>query len=81
MQVLHVTKYVGLLHDDVGSLNLLWLPFSCKYTQVKTHGQLLESLYNEIPQRLLPVEYLPDDYTGPNQGTEQQILGTVHHFT
>jgi len=25
--------------------------------------------------RLLPVEYLPDDYKGPNAGTEKEIIG------
>jgi len=25
--------------------------------------------------RLLPVEYLPDDYKGPNGGTEKEIIG------
>jgi len=25
--------------------------------------------------RLLPAEYLPDDYEGPNAGTENEIIG------
>jgi len=43
---------------------------------MKIHGQSLESLYKDVPMRLLPVEYLPDDYNGPNAGTEKEIIGT-----
>jgi len=43
--------------------------------QMKIHGQSLESLYKDVPMRLLPVEYLPDDYKGPNAGTEKEIIG------
>jgi len=43
--------------------------------QIRVHGQNLESLYKEVPMRLLPVEYLPDDYKGPNAGTEKDIIG------
>ena len=43
--------------------------------QMKLHGQSLESLYKDVPMRLLPVEYLPDDYKGPNAGTEKEIIG------
>jgi len=25
--------------------------------------------------KLLPAEYLPDDYKGPNAGTEKQLIG------
>jgi len=42
---------------------------------MKIHGQSLESLYKDVPMRLLPVEYLPDDYNGPNAGTEKEIIG------
>jgi hypothetical protein len=42
--------------------------------RLKFHGQVLESLYKYIPMRLLPVEYLPDDYTGPNAGIEKQLI-------
>ena len=52
--------------------------------QLKIHGQSLESLYKDVPMRLLPVEYLPDDYKGPNAGTEKEIIGdtrqTVLHY-
>jgi len=30
--------------------------------------------------RLLPVEYLPDDYNGPNAGTEKEIIGIANHY-
>ena len=43
--------------------------------QMKLHGQNLESLYKDVPMRLLPVEYLPDDYKGPNGGTEKEMIG------
>jgi len=29
--------------------------------------------------RLLPVEYLPDDYNGPNAGTEKELIGDDNH--
>ena len=48
--------------------------------QMKLHGQTLESLYKDVPMRLLPVEYLPDDYKGPNAGTEKEIIGNCHHL-
>ena len=35
----------------------------------------LETLYKSVPRRVLPVEYLPDDYTGPNVGTLKQLTG------
>ena len=35
--------------------------------QIQLCGSNLEAMYDKkIPMRLLPVEYLPDDYTGPN---------------
>ena len=49
--------------------------------QLKIHGQNLEGLYNDVPMRLLPVEYLPDDYKGPNAGTEKEIIGNNSHHT
>jgi len=29
--------------------------------------------------RLLPVEYLPDDYKGPNASTEKELIGTDNY--
>ncbi|CAH1781744.1 unnamed protein product [Owenia fusiformis] len=51
-------------------------PFLSKKIQDRmfTHGNNLESLYKHVPMHLLPEEYLPDDYTGPNAGTIQNIL-------
>ena len=54
--------------------------------QMKIHGQVLEEIYKDVPQRMLPKEYLPDDYTGPNAGTEKELIGewcflTVPGFT
>jgi len=46
---------------------------------MKIHGNL-ETVYKEVPKRLLPVEYLPDDYKGPNAGTEQEIIGDNQIF-
>ncbi|CAH1780554.1 unnamed protein product [Owenia fusiformis] len=37
--------------------------------RVHLHGSNLETLYETVPMRMLPTEYLPDDYTGPNAGS------------
>jgi len=34
----------------------------------------MESLYKVVDPELLPIEYLPDDYTGPNAGTISEII-------
>ena len=44
--------------------------------QIKRHGNM-EHVYKYIPKRLLPVEYLPDDYKGPNAGTIPEITGNI----
>lgn len=41
-------------------------------------GSVLENIYKEIPMECLPVEYLPDDYKGPNAGTIKELVGKVH---
>jgi len=46
--------------------------------KVKLLGQNLHLLYKIVPMRLLPVEYLPDDYNGPNAGTERELIGNMH---
>ena len=41
-------------------------------------GNNLEAIYEKkIPKRLFPVEYLPDDYTGPNNGKLRDLIGEV----
>ena len=35
----------------------------------------MEHVYKYIPKKLLPVEYLPDDYKGPNAGSIKDITG------
>lgn len=42
------------------------------FYQIKVH-ETLESVYEIIPKRMLPIEYLPDDYSGPNGGKIQDI--------
>jgi len=46
--------------------------------KVKLLGQNLHLLYKIVPMNLLPVEYLPDDYDGPNPGTDKDIIGNIH---
>lgn len=41
------------------------------------HGSSLETLYKHVDKQYLPAEYLPDDYTGPNAGSTQQIIGNI----
>jgi len=45
--------------------------------RMKNCGNVLENVYKDIPMRCLPVEYLPDDYKGPNAGTEKQIIESM----
>ena len=35
----------------------------------------MANVYESIEKSMLPVEYLPDDYEGPNAGTVDQIVG------
>ena len=38
-------------------------------------GSNLEAVYDKVvPMRLLPTEYLPDDYTGPTNGSLKDII-------
>ncbi len=52
------------------------------FINLGTHFQLImcgsnmEAIYDKrIAKHLLPVEYLPDDYTGPNNGTIKELVG------
>jgi len=57
----------------------LFLPlFKKKFRdRITMHGDNLESLYKVIPMRLLPEEYLPDDYTGEKNGNVQSIIDGI----
>lgn len=37
-----------------------------------------EALYRHVPMELLPEEYLPDDYTGPNAGSTKDLIGLTN---
>lgn len=43
---------------------------------MRMHGNNMEEIYKVISKESLPVEYLPDDYDGPNAGTIQELAGT-----
>ena len=46
------------------------------FPQLEMCGSNMEAIYDKkIAKKLLPVEYLPDDYTGPNNGTIKELLG------
>ncbi|XP_045191451.1 alpha-tocopherol transfer protein-like [Mercenaria mercenaria] len=45
--------------------------------RVHVHGQNLSSVYDKIDKCMLPEEYLPDDYTGANAGTIQEICNNL----
>ena len=35
----------------------------------------MANVYETVDRAVLPAVYLPDDYTGPNAGTAEQIVG------
>ena len=38
-------------------------------------GSNLEAIYDKkLPKRLFPTDYLPDDYTGPNNGSVKDLI-------
>lgn len=41
------------------------------------HGTSLESVYKQVPQELLPEEYLEDDYKGKCAGSEASIIAQM----
>ena len=44
--------------------------------QITTHTNL-ESVYEIFPKSMFPVEYLPDEYEGPNAGTMRELIGKL----
>ena len=38
-------------------------------------GSNMAKVYKHFPKACLPVEYLPDEYKGPNAGTIQSCIG------
>ena len=50
--------------------------FHCFSLQMFLHGSRNRAnVYDSIDMSMLPVEYLPDDYEGPNAVTVDQIVG------
>lgn len=45
--------------------------------RVHVHGQNLSTVYEKIDKCMLPEDYLPDDYTGANAGTIQEICNNL----
>ena len=49
-------------------------PYSVIF-QIIMCGSNLETFHEDkIPKNLLPTEYLPDDYTGPNNGSIKDLI-------
>ena len=46
----------------------------CLCFQIYIH-RTLDSVYEHVPQRLLPVEYLPEEYDGEHAGSIEQLIG------
>ena len=53
---------------------------SIHFFQFKLHGSNMVKMYQYYRKEQLPIEYLPDDYTGPNAGTTQSLIGTIFLF-
>ena len=44
-------------------------------------GSNLEAVYDKVvPMRLLPTEYLPDDYTGPTNGSLKDLISKLFSY-
>lgn len=41
----------------------------------------MESLYSVFPKELWPIEYLPDDYTGPSAGSINDIARMLNSLS
>lgn len=64
---------VGTFAEFVLSIIKRTMPESLQDRFVNA-GSNLENVYKEIPMEILPVEYLPDDYKGPNGGTMRGLV-------
>ena len=63
--------------------NLFLRVILCLFKNFQLHfvGSYLEAIYDKkIAIRLLPVEYLPDDYTGPNNGHLKDLISKTLHI-
>ncbi|ELT98701.1 hypothetical protein CAPTEDRAFT_191749 [Capitella teleta] len=60
------------------TLLTLFRPFVKKkfLERIATHSTL-ESLYKHVPMRMLPDEYLPDEYDGPSAGSCNKLIDNV----
>ena len=45
------------------------------YLKLAVVGKNLVNLYEVVDKSMLPTEYLPDDYTGPNAGPMDKLIG------
>ncbi|KAI0235091.1 hypothetical protein LSAT2_014516 [Lamellibrachia satsuma] len=56
-------------------LMLVKLAMSTKIQKrLTSHGQNLETLYKSIPMRMMPDDYLPDEYDGPTVGSIKDVI-------
>lgn len=72
-------RYKKFIIYNPGSFLETLLSFTKAFMSKKHRERLVvcdtaESLYKHVSMELLPVEYLPDDYTGPNAGSLQSLL-------
>ena len=51
----------------------VYSPSTC--LQMFLHGKSMANVYETVDMAVLPAVYLPDDYTGPNAETAEQIVG------
>lgn len=49
----------------------------CVYSQMEMFGENLEKVYKVVPKRMLPDEYMPDDYDGPSAGSLKSLVGEL----
>lgn len=60
----------------VDTIMAMMKPFMSKKTldRMRTLGENMENVYKYVPKRMLPDEYLPDDYKGPSAGSYQSLV-------